>query len=103
MRFCQWVYIDLLRTHVRQLAIGDVGANHHPGSSYQRKELESADKTLKQTSSLIKTFVDEIRFGQCPDIQLAKAAVSECVANVAKSPEARMFLTRLRSKDEFTS
>lgn len=103
MRYCQWVYIDLLRTHIQQVTIGDVGGHHRQGSSYQRKDLESADKTLKQTSSLIKTFIDEIRFGQCPDIQLAKAAVSECVANVTKNPEAMMLLTRLRSKDEFTS
>lgn len=105
MRYCQWVYIDLLRTHVQKVTIDDVSSGHGQSKSpsYGRKDLESADATRKQTSALIKTFVDEIRFGQCPDIQLAKAAVSECVANVARNPEAMMFLTRLRSKDEYTS
>jgi len=103
MRYCQWVYIDLLRTKVHQVTLEDAPEPSAKGGSFRRKELEAADKTRQQTSALIKTFVDEIRFGQCPDIQLAKAAVSECVVSVTRNPEAMMFLSRIRSKDEFTS
>jgi len=52
---------------------------------------------------LVKTFADEIRFGQSPKFHLAKAAVSECVAGVMANPTAMMFMTRLRNKDEYTS
>ena len=103
-RYCRWVYIDLLRTKVHKVMVEDVpqGFRHGKDSSYQGKELEAASSTIEQTSSLIKTFVDEIRFGQCPDIQLAKAAVSECVVSIARNPEAMLFMTRLRNKDEYT-
>lgn len=102
MQHCQWVFIDLLRTKVQRVVIEDAprGFRTSKDTSYQRRDLEAANSTRTQVSGLIKTFVDEIRFGQCPDIQLAKAAVSECVASIARNPEAMLFLARMRSKDE---
>jgi len=105
MRYCRWVYIDLLRTKVQKVTIEDVPKGFRLGrdASYQGRDLAAANSTRENTSTLIKTFIDEIRFGQCPDIQLAKAAVSDCVASIAKNPEAMLFITRLRKKDEYTS
>jgi HD-GYP domain-containing protein (c-di-GMP phosphodiesterase class II) len=103
---CEWVYIDLLRTTTVDVTVGDVGAvgyvNQKQGT-FGKKDLVAAGTTQKQTSDLMKTFVDEIRFGQSPDVQLAKAAVSGCVASVMSNPDAMMFLARLRSKGADTS
>ena len=103
---CEWVYIDLLRTKTVDVTIGEVGARRYAAQkdgAFGRKDLEVAETTQRQTSDLIKTFVDEIRFGQSPDVHLAKSAVSGCVASVMSNPEAMMFLTRLRSKGADTS
>ncbi len=102
MQHCEYVYIDLMRTKVVKVTIDEL-----PGSftkdkkkAFAEKDMEAADSTRKQTSKLIKSFIDEIRFGQSLDIQLAKNAVSDCVANLTNNPEAMMFLTRMRNKDE---
>ena len=102
MQYCEYVYIDLMRTKVVRVTIDEL-----PGTfasekkrALNDKDMEAAASTRRQTSKLIKSFIEEIRFGQSLDIQLAKSAVSDCVANLIKNPEAMMFLTRMRNKDE---
>jgi len=106
MQYCEYVYIDLKRTKV----VGP-DLSTHPmepflgkrSTTSRTRDIEAAKATHKQTSNLIKTFIDEIRFGQSPDIQLAKGAVAECVASVVRNPETMIFLTRLSGKDPLTS
>ncbi len=102
MQYCEYVYIDLMRTKVVRVTIDEL-----PGSftnerkrTFNEKDMEAAKSTRKHTSKLIKSFIEEIRFGQSLDIQLAKSAVSDCVVNLIKNPEAMMFVTRMRNKDE---
>ncbi len=106
MQYCEYVYIDLQRTKLlREPKDIQAGSSSQPSPPHRllEKGLEAAEATRKETSNLFKTFADEIRFGKSPDIQLAKAAVSECVASIERNPEAMMFLTRLRGKDEANS
>ncbi|MCX7109952.1 MAG: HD-GYP domain-containing protein [Proteobacteria bacterium] len=102
MQHCEYVYIDLMRTKVVRVTIDEL-----PGSfinekkrAFAEKDMKAADSTRQNTSKLIKSFIDEIRFGQSLDIQLAKNAVSDCVVNLTNNPEAMMFLTRMRNKGE---
>lgn len=103
-RYCEYVYIDLARTRMTRLTIDEMPGSfvHENRSPIGEKDLLAAQVTQEQTSNLVKTFIDEIQFGQGPDIQLAKSAVSECVGNVLRNPEAVMFLTRLRDKDGYS-
>lgn len=106
MRHCDYVYIDMLRTKVVAVEIASVPPRFYGGSNASgrmERDLAAAEKTCRETSSLIKTLFDDIRFGHCVDIQLARSAVSECVANVMRNPDATMLLTRLRHKDEDSS
>ncbi len=102
MQHCEYVYIDLMRTKVVRVTIDELPGSftNEKKKAFAEKDMEAADITRKQTSKLIKTFIDEIRFGQSLDIQLAKNAVSDCVVNLTNNPEAMMFLTRMRNKDE---
>jgi HD-GYP domain-containing protein (c-di-GMP phosphodiesterase class II) len=109
-KHCRFVYIDTLRTRIIRPEL-----NRTPSApSYFRKgplpkttplakELEAAKATQDRTSSLIKTFVEDVKFGRSIDVQMAKAAVSECVASVMRNAEALMFLTKIRDRDEYTS
>lgn len=106
MQYCEHVYIDMMRTK----AVNEPVREHLTSASLGKRmstsrsnDIEAAKAAHKRTSNLIKTFIDEIRFGQSPDIQLAKGAVSECVASVVRNPETMIFLTRLNNKDALTS
>jgi HD-GYP domain-containing protein (c-di-GMP phosphodiesterase class II) len=106
MQYCQHVYIDLMRTQTVKPTLPTSPAASFPQkrtTASRTKDIEAAKTTHKQTSSLIKTFMDEIRFGQSPDIQLAKGTVAECVSSVVRNPETMIFLTRLSNKDTLTS
>jgi len=102
MQYCEYVYIDLMRTKVVRVTIDELPGSftNEKKKAFAEKDMVAADSTRKETSKLIKTFIDEIRFGQSLDIQLAKNAVSDCVTNLTNNPEAMMFLTRMRNKDE---
>jgi HD-GYP domain-containing protein (c-di-GMP phosphodiesterase class II) len=106
MQYCEHVYIDMMRTQTVKptLPTSPPATFPHKRTSVSRtKDIEAAKTTHKQTSNLIKTFMDEIRFGQSPDIQLAKGAVADCVSSVVRNPETMLFLTRLSNKDALTS
>jgi HD-GYP domain-containing protein (c-di-GMP phosphodiesterase class II) len=106
MQYCQHVYIDLMRTATVKTSAPERATSTFPRKttgSFRFKDIEAAKITHKQTSNLIKTFVDGIRSGQSPDIQLAKGAVSECLARIVRNPETMIFLTRLASKDAIAS
>lgn len=106
MQHSEYVYVDLMRTRiVKDITPEAIKASKLAGkqSTQTSTDLEQAKETHKKTSSLIKSFIDEIRFGHSLDIQLAKGAVSECVSNVLRNPETMIFLTRINSKDSLTS
>jgi len=106
MRHCEYVYIDMLRTRVIKAKTGERWDGSLPSkknTDFGKKDLEVSAAAHKQTTQLLKTFADEIRFGQSPKLHLAKSAVAECVAGVMGNPTAMMFMTRLRNKDEYTS
>jgi len=98
--YCEFVYVDLRRTKAAQenLATQPVVPLLSSRQHFPEKSMGMADQTRKQTSDLIKTFLDDICFGRSPDIQLAHSAASECVSHVVGNPEAVVFLARLRGK-----
>lgn len=106
MKYCEHVYIDLQRTKLVRVTIDALPVGtfvQGKKNAFIETDIEASETTRNKTSKLVKTFIEEIHFGRSPDIQLAKAAVSECVARVVRNPEAMMFLTRMRRKDESTS
>jgi HD-GYP domain-containing protein (c-di-GMP phosphodiesterase class II) len=63
----------------------------------------SANHTCKQLSTLVTSFMQDVRLGHSINVALAKEIVSHCVDTVIKSPDAMMFLTQLKNRDEYTS
>ncbi|HYE35459.1 HD-GYP domain-containing protein [Methylocaldum sp.] len=109
---CEYVYVDSYKTKypetadtqrpIRSSQISWTAASPQKRVSVEQ-EIDNARNTHKQTSNLVKTFMDEIRFGRGVDIQLAKEAVSECVDSIYKNPDAMLLLTQLKNRDEYTS
>lgn len=105
-KYCEYVYIDVLRTRVEQVAI-----EAPPPGSFRRaekttplgEEILTADTVRTETTGVVKSFVENIRFGRSIDIQMARESVSECVASVVRNPEAMLFMTQMRDKSELIS
>ncbi len=113
-RYCKYVYVDVERAKLlRQpnLAINCQPNFRKPNFKNRQgkktkpldKELDCAVDTQKRTSALIKTFVEEVKFGRPVDIQVAKSAVSNCVASIMRNPDALLLVTQIRDKDDYTS
>ncbi|MDD5037495.1 MAG: DUF3391 domain-containing protein, partial [Methylococcaceae bacterium] len=105
-RYCQFVYIDLGRTQAVRVKIEQgptLGFIHEKKHTSLEKEILVAEAIETETSSLVKTFLHDLRFGQSVDVQLAKTAVSQCVASILRNPDAMMFMTRLEQKNPHCS
>jgi len=102
-KHCDYVYIDLLRTKAINVTISPPAAATLEGKKITREEITKAESTRHHTTRLIKSFIDEIRLGQSPELEIVKAPVSECVASIIRNPDVMMFMTRLRGKEGHVS
>lgn len=67
------------------------------------KEIYRAEKTYKETGLIVSSFMDKIADGGGIDTKLAKEAVQACVNSVLHSPDAFLWLSQLKHKDEYTA
>ncbi|MDD5033232.1 MAG: HD-GYP domain-containing protein [Methylococcaceae bacterium] len=110
-QYCQYVYVDSSKyvendsaTSLKQPISSPIWTANPP--KLQRvfeREIEAAGVTHKQTSNLVKSFMEEVRFGHGIDSEQAKEAVAECVDSIIKNPNALLLMTQLKSKDTYTS
>lgn len=68
-----------------------------------KREFSNAEKVHQKTSGLVKSFMEEVALGRAINVEMAKTAVSNCVQSIMNSPDALMWLTQLKNKDEYTS
>lgn len=66
-------------------------------------EIHRAKVTYRSTGALVYDFMDRIARGEGIDTKLAKQAVAECVNSILHSPDAALWLTQLKNKDEYTA
>jgi HD-GYP domain-containing protein (c-di-GMP phosphodiesterase class II) len=112
---CEFVYIDLSRTKkvvspvikrvhapIVYQNILDYGAPPRKLSVFE-KEIVNTEKVYESTSAIVSDFMEKIVKGGGIDTTLAKLAVSECVNSVLQSPDAALWLTQLKHKDEYTA
>jgi len=105
-QYCHFVYIDLGRTQaVRVRLEQDLPKTFTTGkpSTSLEQEMVAAEASKIQTSKLVKSFQDELRFGNSVDVNLAKSAVSQCVASILRNPDAMMFMTQMKEKSLHSS
>ncbi|SMF96577.1 HD-GYP domain, c-di-GMP phosphodiesterase class II (or its inactivated variant) [Methylomagnum ishizawai] len=104
-QYCEYVYIDMHRTHVVHMVLDEIREpfSRAGKSASFDQEIQAAESTREQTSSLLKSFIDDIRFGQSVDVQLGQSAVSECVASILRNPDAMLYMAQIRNKGEQSS
>jgi HD-GYP domain-containing protein (c-di-GMP phosphodiesterase class II) len=111
---CQYVYIDVSKqiNIIQQPKVRDsmvyssdwIDQRQPPKrTSNFEDEIYNAAKIHKNTSTIVKSFMQEVALGNTVNVELAKKAVSECVNSILKSPDAMIWLTQLKKRDEHTS
>ncbi|MFU8789453.1 MAG: HD-GYP domain-containing protein [Methylobacter sp.] len=99
---CDYVFIDVKR---QKENFGSIPTKN----SELKKQLkfsgsfEQSARTYQHTHQLIKTVMDDIRFGKPLSVKEVKEAVSECVDKVLEDSNAMLLLTQLKNQDEYTA
>ena len=112
---CDFVYIDITKQAKRITSKTKAETRNKTFSpTYDQKpppqklgdieqEIERADSVYESTNTLVKEFMDKAAKGEEIDTKAAKQAVAECVDSVLHSPDAVLWFTQLKNKDEYTS
>jgi HD-GYP domain-containing protein (c-di-GMP phosphodiesterase class II) len=97
---CEYVYIDMGRTEALRIRL-----DRSHGNTFEDKlrvtsgqDIHAANKVKAETSNVVKTFLDEVRFGKSLDIQIAKSAVAQCVGSILRNPDAMILATQMKEK-----
>jgi HD-GYP domain-containing protein (c-di-GMP phosphodiesterase class II) len=108
-KYCQSVYVELsedawLPATERTLqAPGNVRTKNYINTANRKDEIQHAKNAHTNARALTRSFMDEIRLGRGIDIKEVKATVSECVRSILRNPDAMLWMSKLRSRDEYTS
>ncbi|MGR9115480.1 MAG: HD-GYP domain-containing protein [Gammaproteobacteria bacterium] len=108
---CNYVYIDVTKTYLpkaysRNTVYTQGSLKYEPPPEKRStfsKEIKQAEYVHDKTSSLVRSFMEDVKLGKAIDVEIAKEAVSECVESVINSPDALMWMTQLKSRDEYTA
>ncbi|WP_439510193.1 HD-GYP domain-containing protein [Marinimicrobium koreense] len=68
-----------------------------------REEHGQAIKVFRHARQLTKTLVDDIRLGGAINTEEAKSTVRTCVDSILRNPDALLWMTKIRSEDEYTA
>jgi HD-GYP domain-containing protein (c-di-GMP phosphodiesterase class II) len=107
---CYYVYIDRARESKLSLAAKSKAANSSLilGTAPKKKgsfekEIHNATKNYRATGQLVSDFMQRVKNGGGIDTKLAKEAVASSVNSILQSPDAHLWLTQLKKKDEYTA
>ncbi len=67
------------------------------------QEINRAEKNYQEAGILVSDFMEKVASGKGIDGTLAKEAVAACVDSVLHSPDAFLWLSQLKSKDQYTA
>ncbi|WFP52234.1 HD-GYP domain-containing protein [Methylomonas sp. EFPC3] len=111
---CEYVYIDVTKS--RKKVVEYKGGQENlsldsiadfppppPKLSVFEKEIERAESVYQEMGELVSDFMERIARGEGVDTKAAKAAVAECVNSILHSPDAFLWLSQLKNRDEYTA
>lgn len=107
---CHHVYVD--RTRQSKLSVGaknsDLGSAFIVGTAPKKlgsfeKEIQRATSNYRATGRLVSDIMQKVKNGGGIDTRLAKDAVASSVNSILHSPDAHLWLTQLKKKDEYTA
>ncbi|MEH6557068.1 MAG: HD-GYP domain-containing protein [Oceanicoccus sp.] len=106
--YCEFVYIEdkedaWLKAEERTLSSTPTPrVKQHKNSVSNKQEYARAASIHGTARELTRGFMDDVRLGRGINIKEVKASVSECVSSILRNPDAIMWMSRIRDKDEYT-
>lgn len=109
---CHYVTVDVFgtvdvkakrRKTKHQTVITTTSKSAPPPKPPVEKELGHARKTYKESSSLVRSMLDDVRLGLALDTPQAKEVVNTCVDSVLRNPDALLLLSTIKNKDDYTA
>lgn len=106
---CEFVYIE--GTEDAWLAAEERSAADKPrartttyvNTSSNKQEFTHANAVHENARQLTRSFMDDVRLGQGINIKEVQANVSECVSSILSNPDAMMWMSKIRKKDDYTA
>ena len=68
-----------------------------------KAEHTAAIDTYKSARRITRTLLDDIRLGGVINTEQAKSTVKECVHSILRNPDALLWMSKIRSQDEYTA
>ncbi len=105
---CEFVFIDVKKQSetnpIRQVSKDWLKKRKAPNKTSDfSEEFIYAQAVFSETSDIVKGFMENITLGRAINVEIAKKSVADCVQSIIKSPDALMWLTQLKERDEYTS
>ena len=111
---CDYVYIDLTKKSTQKRALPNTHQALKPETpliytsaplklSNFEKEIPRSQSIYRDTGRHVSEFMERIARGEGIDTKLAKEAVAECVNSILHSPDAILWLSQLKNRDEYTA
>ena len=103
-KYCEYVYIETTNTQWLDHKSRDIKKSDH---NYTPKltsdctvEFNNATSLHTDAKQLTRSFMDDVRLGRAIDVKQVKNTVSACVQSILRSPEALLWMSKLRKKDK---
>jgi HD-GYP domain-containing protein (c-di-GMP phosphodiesterase class II) len=111
---CKFVYIDISKQNkTRATTITSSNTPYTKGWLDARKppnklssfeeEVDNAGFVYKETSSVVRSFMQDVQLGKTINVEIAKKAVAQCVDSILHAPDALLWMTQLKQRDLYTS
>lgn len=68
-----------------------------------KAEHSAAMQVYREARKLTRTLLEDIRLGASINTEQAKSTVKECVHSVLRNPDALIWMSKMRSRDEYTA
>ena len=68
-----------------------------------QQNYESAERLQNEARALTRNILDDVRLGRAIDIEEVKATVTSAVKTIIESPDAVIWLSRIRTRSEYTA
>lgn len=99
---CDYVLVDAGRQNEPDVAMPPEKTAAKKRLSFAHS-LEQSARTYEYAGNLIKTVMDDVRFGNPLSVKAIEEAASQCVDKVLENSDAMLLLTQLKHQDQYTA
>lgn len=108
-KHCEFVYVDNAE-HVLLAPVerGDGSKKIKARKTFVSKTTNRQEKTraaaaISGARKLTSSFMDDVRLGKSINMKEIKKTVSECVQSILRNPDAMLWMSKIKDKDNYTS